>query len=239
MKEGAEYKLQLNEYGNVDAVEAMPDGWHKTSLTVTKLKKYEIPYYKACVGFTEYGYFNFTPRLVNIIPDDFSDKERKCFDDAARKKSEKEEQLSSIELTQEVVSSCLYSINKEAKRKRDIQSECRYRAYTNPSMKYPGVHYNLHKARQEKEQLYKLKEKALTVAIRIWNLSPDGYHSFSDKDRDMYSLCGYTFHVNKKTSENYLGDIKTEITATRKRSVPPKKAIALLERFVSENKVRK
>ena len=238
MKREVDYKLQLNEYGNVDAVEKMPDGWHKTSLTVTQIRKYGIPYYKACVGFTEYGCYNFTPKLVNIIPDDFSDKEQECFDDISRRKAEKVKQLRSIELTQEVVSSCLYSINKEAKKKRDIQSECRYRAYEHPSMRYPGVHYNLHKAREEKDRLYKLKERALSVAIRIWNLEPEGYHSFPDKDRDMYSLCGYTFHANKKTSENCLGEIETEITAERKRSIPPKKAIALLERFISENKAR-
>jgi hypothetical protein len=105
-------------------------------------------------------------------------------------------------------------------------------------MKYPGVYYNLHKAKREKAQLYKLKDDALDVAIRVWNLTPDGYHSFQDKDRDMYSLCGRMFHVNMRKSEIYLGEIDTEIEATRDRSTPPDKAILLLERFISENRLR-
>lgn len=33
------YKLPVNNFGNVDAFRAFPDGWHKTTLTITQIKK--------------------------------------------------------------------------------------------------------------------------------------------------------------------------------------------------------
>ena len=230
------YHLDTNDYGNVDAVDIMPDGWHKTSLTVTQIKKEKIPYYKACVGFQESGYRHVKPILVNIIPDDFSQKEKEYFEKLSQKANNESEKLKAIELTQDVISDCLYSINKEAKRKRDIQKNCIDRAYGELRYeRYPGVHYNLHKAKDEKAALYDLKEQALAVAIQLWDLKPEGYHEFPDMCRDMYSFAGHDFHVNECESDKCLGKIDTEIDADRKRSIPPKKAIALLKRFVCEN----
>ena len=144
--------------------------------------------------------------------------------------------VNEIDLTQSVVADCLYSINKEAKRKRDIQRKCVSRAYGyERSKRYPSVHYHLHKAKDEKEDLYDLKDKALHKAIALWNLEPVGYHRFPDMERDMYALDGYEFHLNEHESDNYLGEIDESIDAKRKRSVPPAKAVILLQRFVVEN----
>lgn len=228
------YKLDLNVYGNVDAMYGLPDGWHKTSMTVTQLKKVGIPSYKACVGFKEGRSNHFSPILCNIIPDDFTEKEEAYFEEQEVKKRAAEEKINSMELTQDLIGNCLYSINKEAKRQRNIQSECVDRAYYWGG-KYPSVHYNLHRAKAEKFELYNLKDRALQVAICLWHIKPTGYHEFADMNRDMYVLGGYEFHVNKCSSENCLGKIDGEIDAERKRSVPPKKAAKILKRFIREN----
>lgn len=230
-----EYKLTVNEFGNVDAFRAFPDGWHQTTLTVTQIKKLKIPHYKACVGFDEMSY-HVKPIIVNIIPDDFSNQEQKYLDKLKEKAEKKLERINSIELTQKVVAEFLYSINKEAKRKRDIQQNSIDRAYHSSYKKYPAAHYQLHRAKDEKFELYHLKDCALRVAIDLWNLQPVGYHEFSDANRDMYSFSGYDFHINENISEHCLGEITEEITAERKRGIPPKKAVLLLKRFIKENK---
>lgn len=230
------YKLVTNEYRNVDAIKALPDEWHKTLLNATQLKKLRIPFYKACVGFSDSRYSHVKPEIVNIIPDDFAKQEAEYLEAQKEKILKEKQKIDSMELTPEIIAKCLYSVNKEAKRKRDIHQECVHRAYDwGGSEKYPAVHYNLHKAKQEKNELYVLKDQALHTAIKMWGLQPVGYHKFADVDRDMYVLEGYTFHINEHNSTNCLGEIEDEIDAERKRGIPPKKAVMILERFVSEN----
>ena len=226
------YTLFLNAYGNVDAYNGLPKGWHETSLTVTQLKKLEIPHYKACVGFNE-SYSHYNPILRNIIPDDFTDKENDFTKMQKKKKNEEDERIQKLELTKKLIAECLYSINKEAKRKRDIQSYARDAAY-GFGAKYPSVHYNLHLARNEKEALYHLKDIALRKAIQKWGLPPDGYHEFGDMNRDMYTIESFSFHINEQKSEVCLGKIEDEIAAERKRSIRPERAVKILNRFISE-----
>ena len=232
------YKLPVNNFGNVDAFRAFPDGWHKTTLTVTQIKKIKAPHYKACVDFDEMRY-RVKAIIVNIIPDDFSDQEQKYLDELKEKAEKKLEKINSIELTQKIVAEALYSINKEAKRKRDIQQDCIGRAYYGFDEEYPAMHYQMHKAKDEKFELYDLKDDALHLAIDLWNLQPVGYHEFLDANRDMYSFAGYDFHINENMSDHCLGKITEEIGAERKRGIPPKKAVLLLKRFLKENENRK
>lgn len=227
------YKLPVNKFGNVDAFRIFPDGWHETTLTVTQIKKNKIPHYKACIGFDDSRY-RVKPIVVNIIPNDFSDREQKYLDELKEKAEKELEKINSIELTQKIVAECLYSINKEAKRKRDIQHNSIDRAYHSFRKEYPAAHYQLHRAKNEKFKLYDLKDEALHLAIDLWNLQPVGYHEFPDANRDMYSLEGYDFHINENISDHCLGKITEEIGAERKRGIPPKKAVMLLKRFVKE-----
>lgn len=230
------YKLEINKYGNVDAFNVFPDGWHKTTLTVTQIKKLKIPYYKACIDFIHplFG-SHVKPNIVNIIPDDFTEQEENYIKELKEKENQKLEKINSMELTKELIAKCLYSINKEAKRKRDIQSDSIDRAFHYSRGTYPAAHYQLHKAKWEKFELYDLKEKTLDIAIELWNLKPDGYHEFPDMNRDMYTLEGYTFHVNENQSDICLGKITNEIDAKRKRGIPPKKAVLILKRFIKEH----
>lgn len=149
------------------------------------------------------------------------------------KKEQKQEKVDSLELTMDLIAECIYSVNKEAKRKRDIQEDCIDRAYRHGGF-YEAVHYRLHRAKHEKASLYDLKERALEKAVRIWGLKPEGYHIFPDQPRDMYVIAGYSFHANKQTAENCIGMIGEEIPAERKRCIPPAKAILVLQRFIKE-----
>lgn len=129
----------------------------------------------------------------------------------------------------------LYSINKEAKRQRDIQERIAFNIYDDEStcnMIAPQV--KLHDAKRRKQELYLLKEKVLQKVIHELDLTPKGYHEFSDRDRDLYIWCGFSFHVNEKKSEECLGEIDEYIPAKRERSTPPKKAEQLLLRFLKE-----
>lgn len=126
------------------------------------------------------AYSHYHPILRNIIPDDFTDKEKAYIEGIRQKKIDYLKKVNEIDLTQNVVADCLYSINKEAKRKRDIQRKCVSRAYGyERSERYPSVHYHLHKAKDEKEELYDLKDEVLHKAIELWSLEPVGISQVS------------------------------------------------------------
>lgn len=52
---------------------------------------------------------------------------------------------------------------------------------------------------------------------------------------DYYQIAGFGFHMPGNTTDNYLGDIDHAISAKRKRSIPPKKAIEILKRYIRTN----
>lgn len=239
METKSKYELTLNSYGNIDGV---PEGWVTTGLTVSQLKKLEIPNYKSCVGFDESYYGRKTyykPIVVNIIPQDFEGKAVSYKQELENRKAKARDRIDGIELTQSVIGECLYSINKEAKRLRDVQANAIDRAFGYDEDTYQPsklAHYQLHMAKNEKERLYNLKDEVIQLAITTWNLKPEGYHEFADGNRDMYVIAGYKFHVNENTSDKKLGDIDEVIDSKRSRSIPPKKAEQLLWRFLKENR---
>lgn len=223
MYNNEKYVLSVNVYGNVRGV---PNGWHETDLTVTQLKKLEIPTYKSCIGFSGKYY---KPIIVNIIHDDFSELEESYIDELEKKNEEKNNKINQLKLTEKVVAKALYSINKEAKRQRDLQEKIAFKIYDDECPCYMvAPHTKLHAAKNRKEELYLLKEQVLQKVIQELALSPEGYHEFSDRDRDLYLWCGFSFHINEKKSEKCLGDIDEYIPAKRERSTPPNKAEQLL-----------
>lgn len=233
------YILDVNAYGNVtaysDNVVSIPNGWVKSNMTVTQLKKLGIPTYKACVGFDNNYSDYYTPILVNIIPEDFMYKEAQYLEDRALKeKLHREKVISKISV--EKVAEALYSINKEAKRYRDKQNEHAHNAYDSYSHYLPQgtLHYLIHKSKDKKEFLYSLKNQALSKLIREVDAKPVGYHTFNNNyNMDYYEIGGYSFHVNEQTTKNFLGVITDLISSEKKRSMPVKDTIILLSAYLS------
>lgn len=109
------FKLELNQYSNVDKI---PEGWEITYKTVTTLKKFKIPHYKYCSGTEHTGYKNYyKPILHNIIPSAFAPILEQCIQEWQEKKTA----FLKREFSDKLIAECLYSINKEAKRLRDEQ----------------------------------------------------------------------------------------------------------------------
>lgn len=232
------YILDVNEYGNVtaysDNVEAIPNGWVKSNLTVTQLKKLEIPTYKACVGFDNNYSDYYTPIIVNIIPEDFVCREVQYRENLATKERLHKEKVIS-KMSVQKVAEALYSINKEAKKYRDKQNEHAYNAYNCYSHYLPksSLHYLIHKNKDKKEFLYALKNQALSKLIKDVGAKPVGYHSFDNYNMDYYVIGGYSFHVNAQTSKNFLGTITELISSEKKRSMTAKDAVILLNAYLS------
>lgn len=59
------YELETNCYGNVSGI---PEGWVEVSVNGNKLNAFNIPYYKALVGWNKRSRRHIDPILVNIIP---------------------------------------------------------------------------------------------------------------------------------------------------------------------------
>ena len=147
-----------------------------------------------------------------------------------------------------VIAECIYSINKEAKRLRDRIDDYKdelfrcssYDDYYDDSY-YNNYHVNnksqkhsaMHSAIYKKNRLYALKDKCLKKLISEENISPIGYHKFSDANRDYYEICGFGFHLNECNSLNELGVIEDEISSARKRSIPPQKAEEILNIYLN------
>lgn len=233
------YKLEVDEYGNV---KEMPDDWKLTKLTVRQLKKTGIPNYKILLEFKKY-HGKYYPIYANIIPKDFSDKEEQYVKELAK---EKEKAINKIKKSEEYslkcLATCLYSINKEAKRQRDIKEDHAGKVYDGlqdlSAEERCRQHYFIYKAKNREAELYELKDTALKLIIEQWKIKPVGYHKFkgSNSKRDYYEIDGYGFHSNECTSDNYLGRIKEEISAERKRSTPPKKAEIILKEYINRTK---
>lgn len=238
------YMLEVNQYGNVTAYsadneEVLPAEWVKSCLSVTQLKKLGIPTYKACIGFNEscsYGKSYYSPMLVNIIHQDFQSKEQAYLESLSEKKRIHEKKLIS-NLTPDKVAEALYSVNKEAKRYRDKQNEHAYNAYECYSHYLPKstLHYLLHQSKDKKEQMYDLKNKALSKLIKETEAKPIGYHSFDKSNMDYYEIGNYSFHANECTSDNFLGTIEELIPSKRNRSMPVKDAVILLCEYIGLN----
>lgn len=141
----------------------------------------------------------------------------------------------------------LYSINKEAKRLRDIQrtwASLIYDSYYD----LPLFHWNLHRAKNKKEDLYNLKSKILHLLYDKKIIELTGYHWVEDNwgDKIFYVMFDYpdspfTFHspVEEFLSEDDLdlyedlGELQ-EISSERKyRTFPAFKAELILKEYLN------
>ena len=59
------YELETNMYGNVTGI---PEGWFEVNINAKKLNAFNIPYYKAHIGWNKRSKRHINPILVNIIP---------------------------------------------------------------------------------------------------------------------------------------------------------------------------
>lgn len=225
------YKLETNEYGNVVGI---PEGWIQSKLTISQLKKAGIPHYKACIDFDKYR-SNYYPIIKNIIPKDFKEKEQNYLNNKTREKEEKNKKLIKEKYTLEILGECLYSINKEAKKQRDIQNNAVNDIYGSGERYLVAPHHILHTAKDKKKILYDLKEIVIEKIIKEHKIKSVGYHEFKDCNRDMYIIGEFEFHINENNSKNCLGSIDNLIESERKRSIPPKKAMVILLDYIKEN----
>ena len=239
-----DYILKTNAYGNVTAYTddgnvLLPANWVKSQLTVTQLRKLEIPTYKACIGFEEKysrGKNYYSPILVNIIHEDFSDKENQYLKALEEKENNHKAKIVS-KISVDKVAEALYVINKEAKKYRDKQNEHADNAYSyyNHYLPKKTLHYLLHQSKDKKEQLYALKNATLSKLINETSSEPIGYHRFTHNCMDCYKIGGYTFHINEHTSDNYLGTIDSLIPSKKNKSMSAKDATILLQYYLDLN----
>lgn len=239
-----DYILKTNVYGNVtaytdDGSVLLPENWIKSQLTVTQLKKLEIPTYKACIGFEEKysrGKCYYSPILTNIIHKDFSDTEKQYLIILKEKENARKVKVVS-KMSVDKVAEALYVINKEAKKYRDKQSEHADNAYSYHEHYLPQktLHYLLHQSKDKKEQLYALKNAALSKLIKETDATPIGYHRFAHNCMDCYKIGAYTFHIDEHTSNNCLGAIDSLIPSKKNRSMPLKDAIILLKVYLEQS----
>jgi len=142
----------------------------------------------------------------------------------------------------EKIAEAIYSLNKEAKRQRDIQNKAADAIWGDEITEYDTQmkslkHHRLHRAKNNKAWLYSIKNDALQKLIAEHDLKPVGYHEFPDVDRLLYEFRGFTFHIEGEIEgiEN-LGDIDEWIDSNRKRSMPPRKAKLLLRFYLTDKK---
>lgn len=227
------YKLETNTYGNL---KEKPEDWvyffEIEGNMFSRVPK-NIPSYKVLEGFhkTRFGY---QAILEIIVHSDFVEEIQNLSKKKEEKELKAEKKLDELKksITPNKIAECIYSVNKEAKRQRDIQRRIAESIYEYEERNDSLAHSQLHKAKSQKEYLYFLKEKALRKLIEETKTVSIGYHEFPDMDMDMYEIEGFQFHLNECLSEVSLGEIEDEISADRKRSIPPKKAISILEFYI-------
>jgi hypothetical protein len=204
-------------------------------------KKYEkmgIPIYTAVVGFENTRGMQYSPIKVKITHRDFIGTVQEL-----RKgdRSKESEYVNKAIGSRKRIAEALYSLNKEAKRYRDIQALAVEAIYGNePDNRFCDLpryakHRKLHEAKKEKEALYRLKDRAMARGVAEWGIKASGYHVMADGKKMGYmEIEGYSFHTTSITSNVNLGNIAEKIAADRRRSMPPKKAKKVIEAFLSQ-----
>ena len=79
----------LNIYGNAIGI---PEGWHETTVPVRKLNAFNIPNYKAHIGWKKGGKRHINPLLVTIIPNNYKSVLTKKLKEEEKKKNDKQEE---------------------------------------------------------------------------------------------------------------------------------------------------
>ena len=178
------------------------------------------------------------PVVRNIIPQIYQENEKAYFDAKWAEKDALRMDLKKKTGDLSFLAECLYSINKEAKRQRDMQNGQADRIWGPDDLNVPKglAHYNLHARKSQKEFLYSLKDKALRIIIaNNPDIVPLGYHVFpnatENQKMDYYEIGGFGFHIDENKSENCLGEIDTLITAEKSRSIPYRKAVIAVQEY--------
>lgn len=234
----AKYILETNGYGNINGI---PEGWYEIgnghAARKIRMANPSIPIYQACIGFNE-SWGRYSPIIVHISHKDFKLKISRIFN--AKKKASEERAKKEAEAIKKALQSrkkiaeALYSLNKEAKRQRNIQERVADSIYGTGERYGELAHYQLHNAKDSKEYLYKLKNEAIHKMVSEWGVTPLGFHEFDSGDKlDYYEIEGYGFHNGDCTSTVHLGMIEGEIEAKRKRSIPPKKAMKIIKAWIT------
>jgi hypothetical protein len=239
------YKLKVNEYGNI---KYKPEGWIYVSdipdlrnISVTRYKN--IPSYKVLQGFENTFGDYYKPSFKVIIHKDHVNDLKNIASIKKIKTQKKNSKLKNSVSDLHKVIQAIYSINKEAKRQRDIQENItKSRNGQDAYRTDKFVKYQIQKAKAQKNFLYDLKSKCLSKLINISDSKPIGYHTFRDGKMNYYKILGFGFHVKNDKNVTYksLGVIENKISSVRKTSggkklINPKDAIILLENFLETN----
>lgn len=134
------------------------------------------------------------------------------------------------------IAEALYSVSKEAKRFRDLQSQEWEGLYSPWGYRHERMpsHDRMRRYGVKKSDLYDLKNRALDILIENTKAKPKGYHTFPVGDMDYYVIEGFGFHTFGTRSKKNLGELST-VCSERKRSIPPAKAQKLLTMFIEQN----
>lgn len=227
------YVLATNDYGNVTEI---PEGWVRvpSDIRTNPMRIDSIPSYKLLVGFEKSGSF-YSPILDTIVPRGYVRTLRRLDKERAEKEAKKTERAKIRANNLADVLASIYSVNKEAKRLRDVQENIGDSIYCEDAYRGGSLaHYQLHAVRERKEGLYELKDAALNKVIATLGVAPRGYHTFGDGEkRDYYEIDGYGYHRNECTSDTNLGHIDGQIDSTRKRSPAPSTAVKILRAYIA------
>jgi len=145
-------------------------------------------------------------------------------------------------LDKEKVLNALYSVNKRAKEIRDNQAKFAKTMFRNEDTDryFTGSsslgHSILKRQKTRGNRLYQLKDEVIRKMAEIEGIKPKGYHLMGDENKyDLWEIGGYRFHTPNATSTNPLGEITGMIDATRKRSIPPRRAELILKEYLSQS----
>ncbi len=143
------------------------------------------------------------------------------------------------------IATCLYSINKQAKKYRDKAKQYFFEAYCfddeDEEAHASRLHRLGHNNKAKKEELYYLKMLSINQLFFEKKLKVIGYHTTQYGKLILTELEGFTFHSpTGEILEKYLpeklvdlGELQ-EIPAERKRSTPPRKAEEVLKAYTFE-----
>jgi len=228
--------LELNSYGNVDCRNGIPAGYVKVYANAKTLDKLKIKYYTALIEFEEYRKRRFRAITTKIITKYSEKKLKKYLEEKRKQEEEKKERVIKKAYSDfSLVLLALYTINKEAKRQRNIKYNIADDIYQH-GRKDKLAHYQVGRAKQEQEYLYLLKERAIEFLLQNKRFDKiEAHEVFGEKMACLYAD-SFSFHFNYEVLKKFdieaetTGEITSWISSEKKRKgMGIKRALNIIE----------
>lgn len=196
--------MTYSSYGNVDCRYTLPEGYVRTYDNVGTLKKLQCDYHPALFDlYKEKGYWK--PEKGYIVAKKDLQKITKYKEDKKSKAELKRQRaIDKAKKDFNRVLLALYTVNKEAKRQRDIKYRIADSVYGELRYRWDKLaHHQISQAKENVEYLYCLKEKGIEKILSEKKYEKVEIHEVNGTEMGFVQCGDFSFHFTKSLLDEH------------------------------------